>query len=215
MNRKCFVASAAGMLVACQISGAQTVTGHTGAIVPGAPQTTKTSSLTTIEGFHEQQNVLLASDLAVDVSSANYGVTEHGVTDTGGSIAQGTLVDSYFLSDYTSTNTGIVTGSITFAQKILGFEFRDASLNSTDALFGASSLTSAEYQHGASQRGYENVDTAKISSDGYTLTLDSQFSTPGDQIRVFTAVTPEPITMSLGFAGLALALKRRLKAKSA
>ena len=172
--------------------------------------------------FTEQANATLASDMNVEAYLP-------GVYDGGAAVsrtlAAGRTVTSYFLhadvSDDAATPT-LMSGSITFNDKILGVIFGDFS--ASDALVGAAGTT---YE---TQAGH-GLDFSDPSGDSFRISnnrmrLDFNFNVSGitDQIRIITAgndnallqITgtgnpiPEPVTPTLLAMGLgSLAMRRR------
>lgn len=132
----------------------------------------------------EKQNVTLLADIA--------------------SLRAGTVVNSHYVWFDPARNSRI-TGSVTFANKILAVLTTRNELSSTD-IFGN---TNATYRNPGA-RGLEGNDTFDVV--GNTLSVNFSASSPGDTVRVFTAV-PEPSTwlmliLGFGLIGAALRVER-------
>lgn len=168
--------------------------------------------------FAEQQNVELASDLTVEAYLPG---TYNGGAAASRTLAAGRTVSSYMLhADVTgdAATPVLMSGSITFNDKILGVIFGDFDL--TDALLGAPG-TAYETANGHGLDFHDPFgDMFRISND--RMRLDFTFNVSGitDQIRIITAgiaapqgeenPIPEPITPTLLAMGLGgLALRRR------
>lgn len=140
--------------------------------------------------FAEKQNFTLASSLALD---------------TGGVLAAGTRVSSYFVGFDTGGASLHQHTSATFSAAILGIEYVDGgNLGASDVL----GLSTLNYNLGCGLCGYEGGETATFA--GPTATFTSTFSNPGDYARVITAAVPEPATwalMLIGFATAGVALR--------
>jgi len=152
------------------------------------------------QGFNEQQNYLLTSDLDVD----------------GGTIASGTTIDSHMIFLNTDGNSlGQQFGvEWTFSGTILGVmsDYNGFLETDSNSFLGATGTT---YPGNFAARGLEGtLAGCDINAQdcygfsGNTLTLTMRVSEPGDWIRVITASTaqvPEPSTIlifSLGLIGL-------------
>lgn len=148
-------------------------------------------------GFNEDQNIVIPSNLAVDVGSSP--------------IAAGTVVASHYI--FFDPVSASIQGYVDFDSQILGILTSTSNMAATDFLAN----TSVNYLN-PSARGLEGGDSAVIDG-GNPNRVDVSFvaSTPGDYIRVLTArspgaAMPEPDTvllLAIGLAGVAVARRRR------
>jgi len=169
----------------------------------GAPLNAFPGSLTAVNAWawDEQQNVTLPPvpvELSTNASSSNAPVP--GIYS--GSTA------SHFIH-FDGVPGMVVTGTVTFSQPILAVQYRDNSLDVTDALVS----TGTAYPTTLPLRGFNNWTGADfVAISGNVLTF--QFSTVSpvnniEQVRVFTAV-PTPGSLALlSLGGLAVARRRR------
>jgi hypothetical protein len=193
------------------------IIGTTGAIdIISPPPSVKPGHLTSntdIFTFQEQSRLSLPTSVAVDITSA--GTYESVASLTPGTIAAGTLVQSYFLHTDTASGSQMYDGSVTFSTPILGVMVLSATLSNSDSTLGASGTT---YPTGDSERGLElsaDQDHVTLSSDLSTLTV--HFFTHGnvDEVRILTAApVPEPSSLLVAGCGVAaFAVAFRLRAK--
>ncbi len=162
--------------------------------------------------FLERANHTLASSLAVDVFSplGSY----NGSSSSVGSIAAGTVVNSYWLNvDKVGSSSVLVSysGQITFQYKILGVIFNNQSrFAGSTAVLGKPGTT---YPGAGSYGPLEATDTFSVTNGGKTLIFSWKVNTNADQMRIITAV-PEPAYYQLGallISGGLLTLTRRRK----
>ncbi len=129
---------------------------------------------TSQQGFNEQQNYLLSSNLDID----------------GGSIAAGTSVDSHMIFLNTASGNATDNNKVwTFTGNILGIVQQRADIIASHFL-GAVGTT---YELDFAFVGLEGNDGYSILDN--QLTLSMSVSEPGDWIRVITAsaITPAPV----------------------
>lgn len=120
---------------------------------------------------------------------------KQGVTLTSaiGSIASGTAVNSHYVA-FDPRQGRTIRGNVTFSGRVLGVITTLPTLQATDALFG---LPGVNYLS-PTARGLESNDS--ISFSGNQVFLNWRASSPGDHVRVLTAV-PEPSTWAMMLAG--------------
>lgn len=138
-------------------------------------------------GFDEK-TVLLASPLTVDFKVGG-----------GSSIASGTTIQSHYIFFDPGVSQSVL-GLVTFNFPILGLITSTAKLSSTDGTLGLPSSSGITYGS-VPATGLEGGDSFAVF--GTSLALGWSASSPGDHIRVITAV-PEPGTYAMMAAGLAL-----------
>ena len=153
-------------------------------------------------GFDEDQNILLAAPLTVDVGSSP--------------IPAGTLVASHYIFFDPGPSQQII-GTVDFDADVLAIMTSTATLAASDFLAN----TGVNYLN-PSARGLEPGDSVTISGPKQIL-FDTFASSPGDYVRVLTefsptaAAVPEPGGLSLlgsGLLALAFLLRSRNSARS-
>ena len=168
--------------------------------------------------FAEGQNVALAEPLAVDVMhSGTYDDFRlPALLPYGGSIAAGTIVDSFLLHfaplGQPKKSEGVtLNASITFAGEILGLLLRNPTLVAADSAFGHF----AAYPD-SGQRGPDRAeDVITLSADRRTLTVSLSEWNDLDQFRIVTMAVPEPATWTLAALGFIIVLRSGLRGRSA
>src|SRR5579872_1394993 len=140
-----------------------------------------------IQLFNERRGVSLGSGVAVDVTAP--GTYSSTASLTSGTIAAGTLVDSYYLHadpvGISRNITQLQAGGVTFPTPILGVIVLDPEFNASDAALGVNGTL-----YPASGRSLtlgSPTDTAILSADGRTLTLQLSDSSATADVRVITA----------------------------
>ncbi len=157
--------------------------------------------------IEERANFALYAAVTVDVDGTP-GIYNQQSDLTGGVIPEGAVV-SIFLLHFDPIGVPSVpvrlSGSIQFPRPIAGLVFRHPTLTATD-IYGETSITYPLPEE--VYRGFEFgelsasvFDSASISADRLTLTLNWGATAYTDQLRVFTIV-PEPLTASLLVIGL-------------
>jgi PEP-CTERM motif len=121
-------------------------------------------------------------------------------------LAAGTRVQSHYI--FYDPVAGSFSGTVLFANPILGVIWDTTGLSASDPLFGLPSVT----YNSVPATGLElGADTFSFS--GSTLSVNWSASNPGDSIRVLTAAVPEPGSYAMMLAGLgafgALTYRRR------
>ena len=164
----------------------------------GAPNSVGSNNFQSpdLYGFDEDQNILLASALTVDVGMSP--------------IPAGTEVASHYVFFDSGPGRSIV-GTVGFDSDVLGIILSTGTLAASDFLAhtGVNHLNPG-------QRGLEGGDSVTIRGPRQIL-FDTAASNPGDYIRVLTefspgAAAPEPVNAGLLGTGLAaLAILRRRK----
>ncbi len=149
-------------------------------------------------GFDEDQNILLASPLIVDVGASP--------------IAAGTTVASHYIF-FDPGPTQEVIGTVDFDSDVLAIITSTGNLAASDFLAN----TGVNYLNPAN-RGLEAGDSVTISGLRQIL-FDTTASSPGDYVRVITAASPgatvpEPGSMTLVGSGM-IALARLVRRKMA
>lgn len=147
-------------------------------------------------GFDEDQNILLAAPLAVDVGSSP--------------IPAGTFVASHYI--FFDPGSASIIGTVDFDADVLAIMTSKPTLDASDFLAN----TGVNYLSPA-LRGLELGDSVTISGPRQ-IRFATTASTPGDYVRVLTAFSPgarvpEPGGMALfglGIAGLWAVTRRRL-----
>ena len=191
------------------VSGAAVMGAAPGSVVPNAGLESNTSATV----FGEQHNLMLTQAAVVNASTP--GLFNSLASLTPGSIAMGTVVNSYYLhADPVGSSSTVYTyaGSVTFDSDILGL----AGLN--DQLFGTQFLGALGtiYPTAFTVNGVEldGTDSFRISNDRRSLDFRFLAWAGADSLRVITAgnasAVPEPGAAGLVFAALgALVLARR------
>jgi len=121
-------------------------------------------------GFDEDQNFTLTEDLDINTGT--------------GVISAGTIVASHYIF-FDPKNSASQIGTVSFDSEILGIITNSTKLEAS-AYLGHSDVTYL----GGNLLGLESNDSAAISLDLYSLTVNWTASTPGDYLRVITAHSP-------------------------
>ena len=147
--------------------------------------------------FDERQAVTLVTPVAVDGSAPG---TYTRFPMGNATISAGTVVDSHLLhGDVTKTRyTRHRTGSVTFADDILGVVASTARLGASDSQLGAPGTVYAGTS--TTWRGLETVENNSALGDKYTISSDHRTvafdvnTTVMDEIRVLTRPTNRLVT---------------------
>ncbi|MCG8316359.1 MAG: hypothetical protein MI976_24370 [Pseudomonadales bacterium] len=132
-------------------------------------------------GFDEDQNIVIARPLAVDIIA-----THPNGKSQGGIIPPGTEVASHYIF-FDPRKSASQVGKVSFDSKILGVITSKHYLQQSDRLAN----TNVIYLN-PGNRGLEKQDKA-IISDQQSITVDWRASNPGDYIRVITESSPGAI----------------------
>ncbi|MGZ6967733.1 MAG: DUF7507 domain-containing protein [Acidimicrobiia bacterium] len=164
-----------------------------------APASVKLNALenaTKVYAFDEAQGKTLTSAVAVDaVNPGTYGTFPSG----NATVAAGTVVDSHLIhSDIPSKSyTAHRTGSVTFANDVLGVVASTTKLANSDSLGATGTLyagtTTWRGLEGSGENGSSFGDKLTISADRRTVSFDIQTYVM-DEIRVITKHTNPFVT---------------------
>lgn len=139
--------------------------------------------------FNEDQNIVLSADLNVDEGTSP--------------ISSGTTVASHYVFfDPATTGSVNIQGYVLFDSPVLGIATSKTNLDASDFLAN----TGINYAD-PSLRGLESGDSVTIDSgNSYRIDVNVSAGTPGDYVRVFTALspgaTPLPASLPLYLTGL-------------
>ncbi len=184
-------------------TGGSAVLNMPSSVVPGVVQGPN------INVFTEKTSVLLGSSLSLD--HVNTGTVNAPASLVGGSVAAGTLIDSYFVH-YDPANSANASGVVRFSTPILGVMVNNAAFNASHSALGNGAVA---YGTATGAYGLElsaNADRFSISPDRKVLEFRFSASNPGDRIRVVTQAVPEPGTLAAAGIGFAAFLRKRRKA---
>jgi hypothetical protein len=167
--------------------------------------------------FAEQQGVILAAPLAVNVSTS--GVFDHATKLTPAAIPVGTKVNSYFFHADTN-NTELLSGEIVFDEPVLGIILGPSESKASHSILGLSSVVYTATSTSEAARaalelkiGEEHVQLNMATSTVNFLVVRDIFFTSNiyDNFRIITAAAavPEPTALALASCGLALLIARR------
>ncbi|MFZ4689996.1 MAG: PEPxxWA-CTERM sorting domain-containing protein [Polymorphobacter sp.] len=177
--------------------GNQFTRGGTFVLIPGGTVALNAFNTDNIYGLNEKQNVVLASDLVVQIGDSP--------------ILAGTGVNSHLIfADPAAAGTNIASGSITFRTKIRGVILLRSNLLASNATFNNGLTTYGTMQ------GTEASDILSFNGNVLNYSFFNSAATT-DMIRVLTAV-PEPQTWAMlvaGFGLIGVAARRRKSAITA
>jgi uncharacterized repeat protein (TIGR01451 family) len=189
------------MVVSSVAIGGALISGSTGKVIQlsTAPASVKLNALenaTNTYAFDEKQGTTLSAAVAVDaVDPGTYGAFPSGSA----TIPAGTLVNSHLIhSDIPSRNfTARRTGTVTFANDILGVVASTAKLAASDTLGATGTLYAGTTKWRgleSSENGFANTgDKFSISADRRTVSFDVNTYVM-DEIRVITSHTNPLVT---------------------
>ena len=173
-------------------AGVFSTSGITQIAPPASVARNMTESNETIFLFEEQQELVLDSDLAVDITApGTYG------TPGGGVIPAGTCINSYFIHYDLIDASFYRSGSVTFEEEVLGLITSTDKLDDSDWL-GAAGTFYASAAGGEIGRALEldlagAADVITLSANRQTVEVSLIVSADWqDQVRVITQGTCEP-----------------------
>jgi hypothetical protein len=186
--------------------------------------------------FLEKENFVLTSDVGVDITvPALYNFNNPDPTPS--ILATGTALNSYFLNvnpvgtiPTPSRREKTYTGSITFAQEILGLAFQEDTIAASDQQLGNPTTLYLPSTGNPDLGSNFSItlpngrviprDSFALSSDRKTFTFNFIAGEATDQIRIITQQTPVSVPERLSIAdvftalGFGLLLKRKQAKKS-
>jgi hypothetical protein len=185
------------------------ITGTGGAVtVVASPQADISSnqweSDTQIRAFAEQTNLILSQDVADDISVPGTSPSASSNNLSPATIPAGTAVNSYFLhfdvvGQRATANALEATGSISFAEPVVGILALSDTLNTSNSFFALAGVTYASgADHGLDfdPAGDGTSDIVTLTADRRTVAVDLRNASFADDLRIVTAV-PEPACISL------------------
>lgn len=205
---KCITIAAVTLSMLLSCSAWAGITSTTGAVVvspaPADLREGAAESDTAILAISELQDVLLPQPLPLDITVPGTSPFGGNANLSPGSVPAGSRVNSYLLHFDTLTDQSVAaSGSITFNSAILGILALTDTLHATNGLVG---LPGVMYPQG-DLRGLEleqqpggtggGLDSLTLSADRRTVSFDLQNVGAVDQVRVITAVVPEPMSIFL------------------
>ena len=167
--------------------------------------------------FAEQQGVILAAPLAVNISTS--GVFDHATKLTPAAIPAGAKVNSYFFHADTNNNE-LLSGAIVFDEPVLGIILGPSESQASHSIVGLSSVvypatSTSEAARAALELkiGEEHVQLDMTTNTISFLVVRDIFFTSNiyDNFRIVTAATavPEPTALALAGCGLAIMVAQR------
>ncbi len=217
---KCITTVAVALSMLLSSSAWAGITSTTGAVVvspaPSDLREGATESNTAILAIHELQDVLLSQSLPLNITIPGTSPFGGSANLSPGSLPAGSRVSSYLIHFDSLTNNSVAaSGSITFDSAILGIVALSDTLHATNGLVG---LPGVMYPQG-DLRGFELVqqpggsggglDSLTLSADRRTVSFDLQNVEAVDQMRLITAIVPEPSTLALFAVGTGMLLRMR------
>jgi len=146
------------------------------------------------EGVNESDNLAFLFKEQDELSGFTLSSSVTLDIPAGTTLPAGKAVSSYFLyfdpvgQPHGNQNSKTVTGSITFAEEVVGVIITDAALDATDGIVGSSTTT---YPNSLFARGVEsNTDVVNVVAPS-TVTYSLTATTPGDSFRIITMCPAE------------------------
>lgn len=214
MSPRFAVLASLALVAGFTTTGHASIVGSSGSVsviaAPADARLNVLTSLTLARAWDEQQNALLASNLRIDAFAPGAYLAQSDLVNA--FIPAGTRVASHYVHFDTPAGTAAsITGSVTFAARILGVIVQ-GDAQGIDWLDRSDFLSSGTlYDDGLVARGLEmaSADSFSISPDGLTLSFAFQITEPGDRLRVITEIPAPGAAATLGLAGLLVARRRR------
>lgn len=164
----------------------------------------------------EHADLTLDQDIDLDHDGTSGFFNSNGSL-SGTTLTAGTHVNSYILQhDDVANGSNTQSMTVTFDTEILGLGLLNSgstfTLNDLDGALGKAGVIYST--NNGRLYGLSASENITISADRRTLTVNSVIGGGGqDQLRIFTAVIPEPATVTLGLLGICgLAARRRRRA---
>lgn len=158
-----------------------------------------------IRVFSERLAVEITAPVSVEFSQQGI-LYQDRSNYTPGTVPIGTLVDSYLVHiDPLREESYRYSGTVTFAEEIVGVIVRWGSMKATTGQFG---LTGTQYDARPGHGIEIGRDKIEWSADGRTLRIFGHASPKIDQIRVLTTPIPAPAAI-VPFIGFGFALGGR------
>ncbi|MGI9289915.1 MAG: C25 family cysteine peptidase [Gammaproteobacteria bacterium] len=154
-----------------------------------------------VQLYAEDLNKTLSGNLSVDALITGAITLTQGNTGTPGTIATGTVIDSWYFHMDPSVTQTVNNISITFDVPILGVIHSNARLDATDATLTTTTCNGSCTFVSNARGTMENIDSLTISADRLTLTIDalrvSNNNNFSDDFRIITEGSATvPVTLS-------------------
>lgn len=200
-TRKIIMGAIAGSVLATGASAGVSTSGDIDVLTEAADFRGNRTESSDIRIYQEQADFLLPASVSTDMN---------GSMESDSGLSAGTKVESFFFHfDPLGRDRTVATGSVTFADQIIGIMINGETIFLGDPILANGAILP---NTGAASRGLEaNGDTLSVGDDGRTLNVTLTSSASFDQFRVLTAApVPTPGAMALlGLGGLAAARRRR------
>jgi hypothetical protein len=183
------------------LSGDMTALSRVNVVAAGSLAEGALSSDTDAHVFLETRNVVLASDMLLDITGDGI----YGPLLTSGTIAAGQAVASVMIHGDRLSSAGLseFVGEIMFNSDILGVVLQGATLDAWDTVVGVSGVA---YPHGDGARGLEldaslSSEADLIEVSGSKIRLNLENATNVDQLRVIVAGSLRGVSFSIDAQG--------------